>query len=93
MRGKFTAWDGYIHGVSLPLEPYQRIRQRWRTTEFAGDAADSKLDVRLAAINGGTRLTLVQTEIPAGLGKNYKRHWLEHYFAPMTEYLPLTVVD
>ena len=88
MGGKFTARDGYIHGVSLPLEPYPHIRQRWRTTEFAGDAADSKLDVQLAAINGGTRLTLVHTEIPAGLRKNYKEDWPEHYFAPMKECFP-----
>ena len=84
--GKFTAWDGYIHGVNLALEPYQRILQSWRTTEFAGDAADSKLEVRLAAVKGGTRLRLVHTEIPAGLGKNYKEGWPEHYFAPMKEY-------
>ena len=37
--GRFTAWDGYIAGKNLKLEPGRRIVQSWRTTEFKdGDA-------------------------------------------------------
>jgi activator of HSP90 ATPase len=28
--GKFTAWDGYIFGSTLELEPDRRIVQAWR---------------------------------------------------------------
>jgi uncharacterized protein YndB with AHSA1/START domain len=33
--GAFTAWDGYIEGRTLSLEPGLRIVQSWRTSEFA----------------------------------------------------------
>ena len=84
--GKFTAWDGHIRGTNLELEPSRRILQSWRTTEFPRDAADSKLEVALSAVKGGTRLTLVHTKIPAGLGKEYREGWPEHYFTPMKKY-------
>lgn len=32
--GTFTAWDGYIRGQHVALEPPGRIVQRWRTAEF-----------------------------------------------------------
>ena len=43
--GAFTAWDGYIGGMTLALEPYRRIVQAWRTTEFPDDAQDSRLEI------------------------------------------------
>src|SRR5512147_2671749 len=45
--GKFTAWDGYIFGRTLELEPDRRIVQAWRTSEFPDDAPDSRLEVLL----------------------------------------------
>ena len=38
--GKFSAWDGYISGRTLELEPDRRIVQAWRTSEFPDDAPD-----------------------------------------------------
>ncbi len=32
--GNFSAWDGYISGILLKLEPSHRIVQSWRTTDF-----------------------------------------------------------
>lgn len=32
--GRFTAWDGYITGTTVVLEPYRRIVQSWRTLSF-----------------------------------------------------------
>ena len=85
--GAFTAWDGYITGTTLELEPGKRIVQAWRTSEFPKRAADSRLEVLLEpAANGGTKLTLVHTGIPKGQGKNYESGWPENYFEPMTEY-------
>ena len=39
--GRFTAWNGYISGETLALEPYTRILQSWRTAEFPAEAPDS----------------------------------------------------
>ena len=83
---RFTAWDGYISGCTLELDPGRRIVQSWRTLEFAEDAADSRIELTLQEIPGGTRLILVHGNIPAGQGDRYRAGWDEHYFAPMREY-------
>ena len=32
LEGEHSAWDGYIHGKTLELEPGRRIVQSWRST-------------------------------------------------------------
>ena len=84
--GKFSAWDGYIFGKTLELEPDHRIVQAWRTSEFPDDAPDSRLEVLLAEIKTGTKVTLTHTEIPEGQTDGYKQGWEDFYFKPMKEY-------
>jgi activator of HSP90 ATPase len=84
--GKFTAWDGYISGKTLELEPGSRIVQSWRTTDFQEQEPDSSLEVLLQKAKGGTRITLVHTNIPDGHGAEYRKGWLDFYFKPMKEY-------
>jgi activator of HSP90 ATPase len=84
--GKFTTWDGYISGKTLELDPGRRIVQSWRTTDFAAGAPDSRLEVILAPTRGGTRVTLKQSDLPAGSPAEYKKGWLDFYFKPMKEY-------
>ena len=84
--GAFTAWDGYIEGRTLVLEPHRRIVQSWRSTDFPPGAADSKLEVLLEEAPGGTRLTLRHSNIPEGQGASYEEGWAEHYFEPMSRY-------
>ncbi len=84
--GKFSAWDGYILGKTLELEPFKRIVQSWRTTEFPKDAPDSKLEVLLETEGKGTRVTLIHTNIPDGQGDMYKQGWEDYYFEPMKRY-------
>src|SRR5437870_2591355 len=45
--GKHSAWDGYIVGENLALEPNRRILQSWRSKEFPLDSEDSTLEVVL----------------------------------------------
>lgn len=84
--GAFSAWEGYISGRTLELEPGARIIQSWRTTDFPAGAPDSRLDLRFEASGSGTLLTLRHTEIPAGQGEDYRQGWLEYYFEPMKKY-------
>ncbi len=84
--GKHTAWDDYIQGTTIELEPYRRIVQTWRTSEFPPDSPDSRLEVWLEKVKGGTQLTLRHTNIPDGQGKSYESGWAENYFEPMRKY-------
>jgi uncharacterized protein YndB with AHSA1/START domain len=84
--GAFTAWDNYIRGTTLELEPYRRIVQAWRTTEFSAASPDSRLELLLEQVEGGTRLTIRHTEIPEGKSASLEQGWIDHYFRPMKEY-------
>ena len=84
--GAFTAWDGYITGKTTTLKPYTRIVQAWRTSEFPADCVDSQIEIVLEAVEGGTKLTLTHTNIPAGQADSYESGWEESYFQPMREW-------
>jgi activator of HSP90 ATPase len=86
LKGKFTAWDGYISGTNLELVPFKKIVQSWRTTEFPEDASDSRLEIIFEEIPKGTRVTLVHTQIPDGQSSEYKKGWKDFYFDPMKSF-------
>ncbi|SVD54984.1 uncharacterized protein METZ01_LOCUS407838 [marine metagenome] len=82
---KFTAWDGYIEGINIDLEPNKRIFQTWKTSKFDENEEDSQIEVLLDEVNGKTELTLIHTNLPES-GEHYKQGWEDHYFEPMREY-------
>ncbi len=84
--GEMTAWDGYISGVIQDLEPYGRIMQSWRTTEFPEGSEDSRLEILMDAVEGGTRLTFLHSDIPDGQAEMYAEGWEDYYFRPMRAY-------
>ncbi len=83
--GKFTAWDGYISGTNLELAPNARIVQAWRTSEFAPEDPDSRLEIVLTPTSRGTRVTLKHSNLPPH-GTQYKQGWVDSYFTPMKAY-------
>lgn len=82
---EFTAWDGYIEGRNIALEPFRRIVQSWRTSEFNDNEKDSKIEILLNEADGETELTLIHTNVPES-GEHYKKGWDNHYFQPMKTY-------
>ena len=56
--GKFSAWDDYITGKTLETEPFTRIVQSWRTTEFPENSKDSLLEILFEETKKGTKITL-----------------------------------
>jgi activator of HSP90 ATPase len=84
--GAFSAWDGYIMGKTLELEPYSHILQAWRTTDFPEGAPDSLLEVLIQPDGQGSKLTLIHTQIPEGQEGEYRQGWEDYYFKPMQDY-------
>jgi activator of HSP90 ATPase len=84
--GEFTAWDGYIFGSTLELEPDQRILQTWRTSEFPTDAPDSRLEILFEEVAGGTKVSLIHSDMPEDQVDSYRQGWEDFYFKPMKEY-------
>jgi activator of HSP90 ATPase len=84
--GKFSAWDGYITGKIISLEPFTRIVQSWRTTDFSVDDPDSLLEIIIDPMDSGCKVTLNHTGLPDGSKEEYIQGWEDYYFAPMQEY-------
>ena len=86
----FSMWNGYITGTNLILQPYGRIVQNWRTTEFPEGAPDSKLEILFEKHNSGTKLTIIHNHLPSGDERKYEKGWKENYLKPMKKYFQKT---
>jgi activator of HSP90 ATPase len=81
----FTAWDDYIKGANLVLEPYNKIVQSWRSTNFEDHEPDSQIEITLSENGDETTLTLKHNKVPES-GEHYIKGWDESYFEPMKKY-------
>ena len=86
LNRRYTAGNGYISGKNLILEPYNRIMQSWRATDFPDKHPDSFIELTFEPKKTGTKLTLKHSGIPEGMGKDYKKGWKDFYLEPMKEY-------
>jgi activator of HSP90 ATPase len=84
--GAFSAWDGYIEGTTIEMEPHRRIVQKWRTTDFPSGSPDSIVEILLESVEKGTKIVLIHTEIPEGQKEDYRQGWKDFYFDPMKDY-------
>jgi len=85
--GRHTAWDGYVEGEILALDPGRRIVATWRADDFPEGAPPSRVEVILDEDPaGGTLLTLVHSDLPEGQAERFGEGWQEYYFKPMADY-------
>ncbi len=82
---EFDAWDGYIEGKNIALEPDSRIVQTWRTSQFDESEPDSQIEVTFTPSGSETLVTLHHTRVPDD-GDHYRTGWHDHYFEPMKAY-------
>ena len=88
--GTFEAGDGYIRGKNLILEPYRRIVQSWRTTEFEDEEEDSQIELIFNEENGNTEMTLIHTKLSESC-EPYRQGWVDYYFQPMKRFFAARV--
>jgi uncharacterized protein YndB with AHSA1/START domain len=84
--GLHSSFDGYASGTTMSLEPFRRIVQTWRSTDFPQASADSLLEITLEETVGGTLLTLLHSEIPTGQSDRCREGWLRLYLEPLKRY-------
>lgn len=82
---EFTAWDGYITGTNLELQPPLRIFQSWRTSDFQQSEPDSLLEITFIREGDQTRVIIRHSNLPED-GARYQKGWVDAYFNPMKEY-------
>ena len=88
--GTFVAWDGYVTGTTLELDPPRRIVQSWRTTNFSDDDPDSRIEVLLEPAGEGTKLTILHTNVPSEHRGYEDGGWKKSYFDPMQDHFSTT---
>ena len=81
--GQFSAWDSYITGKYLELEPGKKIVQEWRSTDSPEDYPASRLELRLRAVKEGTELTMIHSEVPESLADDIEKGWTDFYWEPL----------
>ena len=84
--GKFSAWDGYISGKYIELGPAKKIVEEWSTNEWPAEYPPSRVEVTLARVEKTTRLTMVQTGVPASQAPQYRQGWKDYYWKPLKAY-------
>ena len=83
---KFTAWDGYITGKHLQLEPGKRLVQEWSTSEWPANAPPSQLEWTFLRKGDGTEVTMVHSGVPAEQAESYRQGWIDSYWEPLKQY-------
>jgi activator of HSP90 ATPase len=84
--GKFTAWDGYIFGKNLELEKGKRIVQEWKTTDWAEGYGASRLELTFEMVKEGTKIVMVQLDVPEEMKDELAEGWHEFYWKPLKQH-------
>jgi activator of HSP90 ATPase len=82
----FTALKGFVVGKNVALEPSRRIVQLLRTREFLESDADSRIEVLMEPVAGGTKVTIHHTNVPDQLARHRDAGWQSNYFEPMKRF-------
>ena len=86
LGGEFTAWDGYINGKNLELDPFTRIVQSWRTAQFTDEDPDSQIEVTFEPVAEGTLVRVRHSGVPSEQLGYENGGWQKSYFDPMSDY-------
>jgi len=84
--GRITAYDGYIEGKNLELEPDKKIVQLWRASDWP-EGHFSKVRFIISGNTGGSILEFTQEGIPDEFYKSIRQGWIDFYWNPMKEML------
>jgi activator of HSP90 ATPase len=84
--GKFSVFDGYSEGANLELVPDVKIVQSWRASDWP-EGHYSQASFTFKEIPGGTRLSFIQTGVPAKQYDDISQGWRDYYWAPMKDML------
>jgi activator of HSP90 ATPase len=84
--GRFTAYGGYLEGVTLELVPDRKIVQFWRSRNWP-PYHYSTVTFALTPVRGGTRLRFTQQGVPNGDYRAKRAGWVSSYWEKLRTYL------
>jgi activator of HSP90 ATPase len=86
VNGKFSVFDGYAEGTNRELVPDSKIVQSWRASDWP-EGHYSKVTFFMTEVDGGTRLTFTQNDIPAEFRDDIANGWRDYYWQPIKKML------
>jgi len=84
--GAFTAYDNFIEGTTIELEPDKKIIQQWRAADWP-EGHYSTAIFELSEKNGATTLHFTQENVPDTFAEDVADGWHEHYWEKMQSML------
>lgn len=84
---KFTAYDGYIEGMNIELQPNKKIVQAWRGKNWPKGIYSIVTYSFKREKGGKTKLSFEQCGVPTNHAKRIRDGWSEHYWTPLKEEL------
>jgi activator of HSP90 ATPase len=84
--GQFSAWGDYIVGTTIELEPFDRIVQSWRTSQFSDDDADSRIEVTFDPCDTGALVKIRHSNVPDDHLGYENGGWQKSHLDPMNSY-------
>jgi activator of HSP90 ATPase len=87
-NGKFSVFDGYIHGHNIELVKGKKIVQAWHFAEDGWpDDHFSICTFELEKAGSKTKLRFLQTNVPEHKVESIKEGWKQFYWDAMKAYL------
>lgn len=84
--GRFTAYGGYLEGVTLALVPNKKIVQLWRSKNWP-PYHYSTVTFALTPVRGGTRLQFTQQGVPTNDYRAKRSGWVSSYWDKLRAFL------
>lgn len=81
---EFKLWGGDVWGKNTEVHPLQRLIQDWYGGQWD---QPSRVTFDLQPDKNGTKVVLIQTNIPDVEFRAIREGWDLYYFGPMKEYL------
>jgi len=77
-------YDGYISGTNIELVKNSKIVQKWRGDEDCWPIGHfSKLTINLEKKNKGTKIELIQENVPEECAEDFNKGWHDFYWNPL----------
>lgn len=84
---KFSLWGGSIHGTNITVIANKTLEQDWISEDDGEWEQPSIVKFNLHAEKDGTRVELIQKQVPDEYEKNLSNGWKDYYMGPLKNYL------
>ncbi len=87
-HGKYSLWDGEMHGTIREIEFPTRLVFTWREAAWPDSTPDSLVSCFLRESERGTEVSIVHSGLPQRRIRDlHEDGWLEYYLGPMKVHL------